>query len=110
MVCSLSPSKPSDPPREEVSVSPDLNPQQRQEVMELVDRSKDVFSSVPGHTQMIQHEIHTVPGKIVQQRPYRIQEARREAIKEDVREMLKLGVIEESQSAWSSSIVMVPKP
>ncbi|XP_073727643.1 uncharacterized protein [Misgurnus anguillicaudatus] len=110
MMCSLSPSKPSDPPREEVRVSPDLNPQQKQEVLELVDRNKDVFSIVPGHTQMIQHEIQTVPGKIVQQRPYRIPEARREAIKEEVREMLRLGVIEESQSAWSSPIVMVPKP
>lgn len=110
MVCSLSPRKPSDSPCEEVRVSPDLNPQQRQEVMELVDRNKDVFSPVPGHTQMIQHEIHTVPGKIVQQRPYRIPEARREAVKEEVRKMLKLGVIEESQSAWSSPIVMVPKP
>ena len=31
-------------------------------------------------------------------------------IREEVRRMLQLGVIEESRSAWSSPIVLVPKP
>ncbi len=43
-------------------------------------------------------------------KPYRIPEAQREAICEEVRKMLDLNIIEESNSAWSSPIVLVPKP
>ncbi|MGH0125953.1 UNVERIFIED_CONTAM: hypothetical protein FKN15_025173 [Acipenser sinensis] len=43
-------------------------------------------------------------------RPYRVPETRRSAIREEVKEMLEAGVIEESTSEWSSPIVMVPKP
>ena len=42
--------------------------------------------------------------------PYRIPEARREAIQAEVHRMLQLRVIEESRSAWSSPVVLVPKP
>lgn len=70
----------------------------------------DVFSSVPGKTQLVRHDIKTPPGVIVKQRPYRIPEARRQAIEEEIQQMLKLGVIEPSRSPWSSPIVLVPKP
>nr|XP_040029225.1 uncharacterized protein LOC120817268 [Gasterosteus aculeatus aculeatus] len=51
---------------------------------ELVDRNRDVFSSLPGHTEVTQHEIRTVPGKTVNQRPYRVPEAHKGAIQEEV--------------------------
>ena len=58
----------------------------------------------------MEHDVRTPPGTIVRQRPYRVPEARRHAIEEEVQEMLRLGVIEPSHSPWSSPIVMVPKP
>lgn len=73
--------------REDVQVSADLTPQQQQETLELVEQNIDVFSFEPGHTHVMQHEIHTIPGKVIHQRPYKIPEARREAIKEEVRKM-----------------------
>ncbi|XP_040019919.2 uncharacterized protein LOC144383704 isoform X3 [Gasterosteus aculeatus] len=104
------PTESKEPGREEVQVGPSLSPHQRQMARELVDRNRDVFSSLPGHTEVTQHEIRTVPGKTVNQRPYRVPEAHKGAIQEEVRKMLELGVIEESQSAWASPIVLVPKP
>ncbi|KAG1948853.1 hypothetical protein F2P79_012397 [Pimephales promelas] len=68
---------------------------------------QDVFSTQPGRTSVIQHDIKTSPGVIVRQRPYRIPEARRQAIEDEIQQMLKLGVIEPSRSPWSSPIVMV---
>nr|CBN80982.1 Uncharacterized protein [Dicentrarchus labrax] len=41
---------------------------------------------------------------------YRIPEARRQAVEEEVKKMLQLGVIEPSHSPWSNPIVLVPKP
>ena len=58
---------------------------------------------------MATHEIRTAPGVTVRVLPYRVPEARRNAIRAEVRRMLQLGVIEESRSAWSSPIVLVPK-
>ncbi len=93
-----------------VDVNPHLSAAQKNELQHLVGQFSDVFSPLPGRTQVLHHEVRTPPGTIVRQRPYRVPEARRHAIEEEVREMLKLGVIEPSRSPWSSPIVMVPKP
>ncbi|XP_063070441.1 uncharacterized protein LOC134461440 [Engraulis encrasicolus] len=110
LFCCLPPTESKAPAREEVLVGPGLSPHQRQETLELVDRNRDVFSSLPGNTEVVQHEILTVPGRTVTQRPYRVPEARKVAIEQEVKSMLELGVIEESKSPWASPIVLVPKP
>ena len=69
-----------------------------------------MFSESPGRTTLIQDNINTTPGITVQLRPYRIPEARRKAVEEEVVvRMRNLGIIEESRSPWSSPVVMVPK-
>ncbi len=93
-----------------VDTNPQLSAAQKTELQHLVGQFPDVFSSTPGRTQILQHEIRTPPGNIVRQRPYRVPEARRQAIEEEIQQMLKLGVIEPSNSPWSSPIVLVPKP
>ena len=99
---------PPDPPA--VPLGEQLSPHQAQELRELVSRNRDVFSDQPGRTKVVTHDIITEPRLKVRLRPYRIPEARREAIREEVRTMLRMDVIEESQSSWSSPIVIVPKP
>ncbi|KAI2645035.1 Transposon Ty3-G Gag-Pol polyprotein [Labeo rohita] len=93
-----------------VDVNPHLSAAQKTELQHLVSQFTDMFSSQPGQTNVVQHDIRTPPGVIVRQRPYRVPEARRQAIEEEVQQMLKLGVIEPSRSPWSSPIVIVPKP
>ncbi len=93
-----------------VDVNPHLSAAQKTELQHLIGQFSDVFSPLPGQTNIIQHDIQTPPGVIIRQRPYRVPEARRRAIEEEVQQMLKLGVIEPSRSPWSSPIVLVPKP
>ncbi|KAJ8376906.1 hypothetical protein SKAU_G00074860 [Synaphobranchus kaupii] len=64
----------------EVQMGEQLTPSQRQDLQDLVNRNRDVFSTEAGHTDLIQHQIITEPGSWVKLRPYRIPEARREAI------------------------------
>ncbi|KAJ8353339.1 hypothetical protein SKAU_G00209060 [Synaphobranchus kaupii] len=64
----------------EVQMGEQLTPNQRQDLQDLVNRNRDVFSTEAGHTDLIQHQIITEPGRWVKLRPYRIPEARREAI------------------------------
>ncbi|KAJ8400144.1 hypothetical protein AAFF_G00398380 [Aldrovandia affinis] len=62
-----------------------LDPTQRQDMLELVGRNRDVFSEEPGHTELPRHPIITESGKKVKQRPYHIPEARREALRTKIR-------------------------
>ncbi|XP_078504379.1 uncharacterized protein LOC144762951 [Lissotriton helveticus] len=88
----------------------ELQDRQQSELRMTLCTFQDVFSSRPGRTSMAEHCIDTPPGKKVRIKPYRVPEARRAAIKQEVEEMLRLGVIQPSKSDWSSPIVMVPKP
>ena len=110
VLCSIPPKATSETGPAKVPLGEQLSPAQRQELMELVDQNQDVFYGEPGHTNLVQHHIITEPGKKVKLRPYRIPEARREAVRTEVKTMLEVGVIEESNSEWCSPIVLVPKP
>ncbi|KAL1280109.1 hypothetical protein QQF64_014709 [Cirrhinus molitorella] len=66
-----------------VDVNPHLLAAQKTELRHLVGQFSDVFSSVPGQTTVLQHDIRTPPGVIVRQRPYRVPEARRQAIEDE---------------------------
>ena len=65
----------------------------------------DLTSGGAVWTTIAHHDIRTAPGVKVRVHPYRIPEARREAIQAEVRQMLQLWVIEELRSAWSSPVV-----
>ena len=94
----------------EVPMGEDLSPTQKQDLTDVVLQHQDVFSEVPGRTTVAHHDIRTEAGVTVRVPPYRVPEARRVAIREEVKKMLQLRVIEESHSTWSSPIVLVPKP
>ncbi|KAJ8399042.1 hypothetical protein AAFF_G00417090 [Aldrovandia affinis] len=47
---------------------------QRQVMLELVGRNRDVFSEEPGHTELAQRPIIMESGKKVKHRPYHIPE------------------------------------
>ena len=94
----------------EVKIADTLSGSQTQEAKEFVQENRDVFSELPGRTDIIKHDVVTEPGVRVNQKPYRIPEARRKAVSQEVQTMLQLGVIEESNSDWCSPIVLVPKP
>ena len=94
----------------EVPMGEQLSPRQRNDLKELIDRHRDVFSPRAGRTDVIEHHIITEPGKKVKQRPYRLPEARRAAVSQEIKDMLAAGIIVESNSEWCSPIVLVTKP
>ena len=93
-----------------VQLESHLTLRQRTEVAELQQRFTDVFSPLPGRTNLIEHRIETPHGVSVRTRPYRLPEHKRKVVRDELRAMLDLGVIEESHSAWASPIVLVNKP
>lgn len=86
-----------------------LIPSQHTDLADLQQRFANVFSPLPGRTNLIQHHIETQPGVTVRSRPYRLPEHKRKVVQAELKAMLEMGVIEESGSAWCSPIVLVTK-
>ncbi len=86
-----------------------LSPSQLTDVARLQKEFADVFSPLPGRTNLIQHHIETEPGVVVRSRPYRLPDHTKKVVQSELEAMLEMGVIEESHSDWASPIVLVPK-
>ena len=75
-------------------------------------KNKDAFATsladLPG-TDLYLHKIETTTEQPVRQRAYRVSPETKAEIARQTEEMLKMGVIKESDSAWNSPILMVKK-
>ena len=58
---------------------------------------------------MVEHKILLTDHNLIRCKPYPIPFAMREAVKSEVEEMCRLGVIERSDSPYSSSLLLVKK-
>ena len=89
-----------------------LNEQENADLKGLLIEFKDVFAKSSGdlgRCDRVQHRINTGNAAPVRQPVRRQPIARREVEREEIRKMLEKGVIEPSNSPWSSPIVLVQK-
>ena len=75
----------------------------------LLDEFKEIFKTEGPSTTLTEHRIDTGDSPPVSVPPYRVLRSKREILKKEIDEMLRLGVIEESESAWTSNVVLVTK-
>lgn len=89
----------------------DLNKEQNQRLKEVINSFRCFEKHGLGKTNLEQHKIELIEGAThVKDRHYPVSPAVQELIYTEVDQMLKLGVIEESESAWSSRCTLVRKP
>jgi hypothetical protein len=74
---------------------------------------QDIFY-LPGDqlssTNATKHSIQVEPGtEPINTRPYRLPETQKREVDRQVKQLLQEGIIEESNSAWSSPILVIPK-
>ena len=82
------------------------------EITTLLVEYEDIFTQPGGklgRTAIVRHKIDTGEAQPIKQRMRRTPHAQREIIDEEVKKMIELGVVEESDSPWSSPIVLVRK-
>ncbi len=84
-----------------------LTPSQRENVARLQQWYADVFSPLPGRTNLIEHHSEIHAGTTVHSLPYRLPEHKRKVVQKELEAMLEMGVIEESNSAWCSPVMKV---
>ena len=97
-----------EPPNE----SPDLTPKQQQQLNHLLNEYQDVIANdkdSPERTNLITYQIETDNALPIKQRPYRLAPAEHAFVKKELDNMLEQGIIQPSQSPWSSPIVLVKK-
>lgn len=86
-----------------------LSDQQQQQLMRVRQTFPSLFQDKPGLTKVITHNITLKDLTPIRQKPYRVPERMVEQLKTEVKMMLEMGIIEPSQSEWSSPILLVPK-
>ncbi|CAM4415300.1 unnamed protein product [Lepidochelys kempii] len=87
-----------------------LGRMRRQQIQELCTSYAPTFSATPGLTEWAYHSIDTGNAHPIRVHPYRVSPQAKTAIEREIQDMLQMGVIRPSESAWASPVVLVPKP
>lgn len=82
---------------------------QVQQVQSLLWKYTDIMTDVPGHTNVLEHDIKLTSKDPVKQKPYPIPYAMVGEVEKEIDKMLKLNVIEESNSPYSTPFMIVKK-
>ncbi|KAG5885095.1 hypothetical protein JTB14_003969 [Gonioctena quinquepunctata] len=92
--------------------SKDIKPAQQPKLRDLVKKYQDIFDTGQGkggRTNVVQHKIDTGGARPIRQSARRLPLAKKEEADKIVSDMGKEGVIEPSDSPWSSPVVLVKK-
>ena len=89
--------------------APALEGSQRAQIRALLDELKEIFTTEGPPTTLTEFKIDTGDSPPVSVPLYRLSPGKREILKKEIDEMLRLGVIKECKSAWTSNVVLVTK-
>ncbi|XP_072043172.1 uncharacterized protein [Amphiura filiformis] len=93
----------------DVHINQDLTEEQSLEVKRLLGNYSSVLTDKPGFTHLGSHDIKLTDSTPVRTKPYPIPYALRDSVKEEIKTMLELDVIEPSTSPYASPLVVVKK-
>ena len=86
-----------------------LSDEQKDQLQGVVRKYEHIFTDVPGHANVIEHEVKLTSDEPIRSKPYTIPYSARESLKKDIQDIEKMGVIRESKSPYSSPVVIVGK-
>ena len=83
--------------------------EQHQQVMRILKNYQDIFTDIPGMTNIGEHEINLTSEQPLRMKPYPLPYALRDTVKSEIQSMLDMNIIELSDSPYSSPVVLVSK-
>ncbi|GFX56122.1 hypothetical protein TNCV_3062081 [Trichonephila clavipes] len=87
-----------------------LSPSQIDESKQVITKNKDVFSPDPGTTHLMRMDIELISDKPIKTKPYRMSPRQINILREEIKRLLELGVIEIGQSDYTSPLILVESP
>ena len=93
----------------DVQISEKLSSVLKLEVETLLDKYEYILTDVPKHTNIIECDLQLTTSEPIRSKPYPVPHALKETMRNEIRDMLSLGVIERSNSSYASPVVMVRK-
>ncbi|GBM62985.1 Transposon Ty3-I Gag-Pol polyprotein [Araneus ventricosus] len=94
----------------EGSLKEKCTPEELGELERVLNRHRKLFSNDPGRTDLIEHNIVLISDQHIRIRPYRTSPRQTEILKQEIKRMLDLGVIEVGESYFSSPLILVEVP
>lgn len=94
----------------DVRLGEQLKQEQIHDVTDLLQSYGTIFNDQPGNCNTIEHKINLSTEEAVCSKAYKLPYTTRESLKSDIDEMLRMGVIQKSNSPYASPIVIVKKP
>ena len=90
-------------------INQELNEDQKSQLLKLIQKYWTITINLLGHTTLMQLKISTDYCQSIHQKPYQLPQAYKEDVTKELEEMEKTGMVKESESEWSSSIVILTK-
>ena len=87
-----------------------LSVSEREDVVGIFEEFPEVCSDTLGCAKGTVHKVDVGENEPIKQHPYRLHPNKKMQVNKEVEFMLENGIIESSDSSWSSPIVLVPKP
>ena len=95
--------------QEEFTMNERLTEIQKATLKKLLNKFDSVFSDTPGRTHLAEHKIELTDNTPINLKSYRIPASLKAELDEHIDKLLKLGIIEESNSPYSFPIVICMK-
>ena len=96
-------------PQDQPVIGEQLTEEQVLKLQQILKEFDQVLQNQPGQTGLAEHKIETGSARPVRLPPYRLPQAYRDSVREELQEMLKQDIIEHSSSEWAAPIVLVKK-
>ena len=93
----------------QVNINPALSNEEQNQVRSLVQEFSGTFSEKPGRTTLMEHDIKLTTDTPVRVKQYPLPYSMMQAVNDEVRSMIELGVIERSESPYCSPVIIVKK-
>ena len=94
----------------QVNINPALSQEEQNQVCSLVQEFSGTFSEKkPGRTSLMEHDIKLTTDSPVRVKQYPLPYSMMQAVGDEVRSMIALGVIERSENPYCSPVIIVKK-
>ena len=87
-------------PQDQPMIGEQLTDEQLLQLQQILKEFSQVLQNQPGRTELAEHKIETGSARPVRLPPYRLPQAYRDSVREEIQEMLKQDIIEHSSSEW----------